>query len=289
MSQMALLGSPAMSLPKAMPGSQKRVATVSRFRFQEESLCGLCWLVAIASSFFVIGVVGMLRFDLPEPIKMSGRAGLGAVDNESTDVSMAELLAEAEADLVNPTENVVEEAVDVPEPVEVALELLDLPEPTEALVTEDVFTVPAAPKIQEALKPVDPAKPKPKEQPKPKSVARPRSSRATSTVVATGGTSGSGGGGGGSGTKGSGAGKGKVPQPPFPSGARSRGVTGVVYFNLRVSPAGKVEYAAVVSSNCTNGGFTASEQSQVASYICQNWFLPGRMGSIRVPVRFVLR
>lgn len=277
-----------MSLPKAMAGAQKHAATVSRFRFQEESLCGLCWLVAIASSFFVIGVVGVLRFEVPLAISLSGRAGLGAVDNESTDMSMAELQAMEEAPEVNPTEEVVEETLEVPEPIEMTLELQELPEVTEALITEDVFTVPAAPKIETALKPVDPAKPKPK--PLPKSVAsKPRASRATSTVTTTGGTTGSGGGGGGNGRIGAG-GKGKFPKPYYPSGARSRKVAGSLTFKLRISAAGAVESASVVSSNCSNGGFTASEQGQISAFICRNWRFPeGMMGTKSLPIRFDLR
>ncbi len=288
MSNLAYLGSPAMSLPtKAGPKVQARPPGNWQIRRQEESLSGLSWLVAISGIFLLIGISG-LRFQGFEPITFSGRAGLGAVENESTDVSMAELLADAETLQENPTETPVEETLEVPVPVEVPLEMQDVPELTEALVPEDVFTIPAAPKIEVALKPVDPAAPKPKAKPKPVA-AKPRSSRAASTVTATGGTEGSGGGGGGSGRTGSGAGKGKVPTPPYPSGARSRKVSGTLTFSLKVSPAGKVEYAAVVSSNCINGGFTASEQSQIASYICRNWFLPGRMGTLRLPVRFQLR
>ncbi|TDU72866.1 outer membrane biosynthesis protein TonB [Prosthecobacter fusiformis] len=289
MSQLALLGSPALSLSKkAEAVATPKQATVWRFRCPDDSLCGVAWLTGIAGTFLLIGIVGMLRFQNFEPITFAGRAGLGAVDNDSTDVSMAELLAEVEESQENPTEEVVEETLEIPEPVEVQIETLELPEMMEPLVTEDLFTVPAAPKIETVQKPVDPAKPKPKTQPRP-AVAKPASRPATSTMTTAGGTAGSGGGGGGTGRAGAGAGKGRLPTPPFPSGARSRGVTGTVTFSLRVSPAGKVEYAAVVSSNCSNGGFTASEQSQLSSYICRNWYLPGRMGNLRLPVRFQLR
>lgn len=291
MSQTAIFAPPVVSLPtKAVDVRSARPATSRLFRHQDESICGLCWLVAIAGSFLLIGIVGMLRFQDFEPITFSGRAGLGAVDNDATDVSMAELLAEVEESQVNPTEEVVDEVLEVPETPEVPIEALELPELAEALVTEDLFTVPAAPKVETVLKPVDPVQPKPKPQAKPRpTVAKPASRRATSTATTAGGTEGSGGGGGGTGKAGAGAGKGRLPTPPFPSGARSRGVKGTLTFSLRISPAGKVEYAAVVSSNCINGGFTASEQSQLAAYICRNWFLPGRMGSLRLPVRFELR
>lgn len=289
MSQMAFLGSPALSLSKeAVAKAEARPAKASRFCNQEESLCGLSWLIGIASIFLLIGGAGMARFEIPLEVTFSGKAGLGAVDNESTDMSMAELQALEEAPEVNPTEEVVEENLEVPEPVEMTLELQDLPEITEALITEDVFTVPAAPKIDVALTPVDPAKPKPKTQPRPVA-ATPRSSRAASTVAAPGGTVGNGGGGGGNGRVGAG-GKGKFPKPYYPSGARSRRVSGSVTFRIRISPAGTVESADVVSSSCSNGGFTASEQSQISSFICRNWRFPeGMMGTRNLPIRFDLR
>lgn len=277
-----------MSLPKEAQMAKESSRKPGLFRCPDESLCGISWLVAIASCFFVVGVVGMIVFDVPLSITLSGRAGMGAVDNESTDMSMADLQAMEEAPQVNPTEEVVEETLEVPDPIEMSLELQELPEVTEALVTEDVFTVPAAPKIETALKPVDPAKPKPKPQSKPVN-AKPRSSRATGTVATTNGTNGSGGGGGGNGRVGAG-GKGKFPKPSYPSGARSRKVSGSLTFRLRISAAGAVESASVVSSNCSNGGFTAAEQSQISSFICRTWRFPeGMMGTKTLPLRFDLR
>ena len=288
MSNLAYLSTPsAMSLPtQANAAGRARVSGSWQVRRSEESLFGLSWLVAIAGTFLLIGMVGMLKFRGFEPITFSGRAGLGAVDNLSTDTSMADLPATEESLNENPTDVPVDETLEVPEPVEIPLEMQDLPELTDALVTEDVFTVPAAPKIEVAMKPVDPATPKLK--PKPKAVAaKPRSSRATSTVTTVGGTEGSGGGNGGGGRIGSGSGKGnKRPQPPYPSGARSRKVEGKLMFSFKVSPSGKVEYAAVISSNCTNGGFTAAEQSQIASWICRNWLIPGQIGSVNQSVKF---
>lgn len=258
-----------------------------RFRCQEESLCALSWLVAISSTFLVIGIVGMLRFEVPFELTLSGRAGLGAVDSESMDMSMADLQDLEEAPQFNPTDEIVEETLEVPEPIEMTLEMQELPEVTEALITEDVFTVPAAPKLETALKPVDPAKPKPKPQPQ-KSIAKPRSSRATSTVTTAGGTEGSGGGGGGNGRIGAG-GKGKFPKPYYPSAAKSRKVSGSLTFSLRISPAGVVESASVISSNCTNGGFTSAEQNQISAFICRNWRFPqGMMGVRKQPLRFDL-
>ncbi|SKA91885.1 hypothetical protein SAMN02745166_01806 [Prosthecobacter debontii] len=289
MSQMALLASPVVSLPTKAATAAPRVSSKPslRLRCQDENLCALSWLVAISGTFLLIGIVGMLRFEIPLPFTLSGRAGLGAADNEFTDMSMADLLAEAEMDQVNPTTEMQQETVEIPDPIEVPIEQLDLPEVTEALVTEDLFTVPAAPKIEEALKPVDPAKPKPIS--KPKAVSKPTSSRAASTVAKPNGTSGNGGGGGGGGTVGSGLGKGIFPTPPFPSSAVSRGVTGVVRFNLRFNQLGKVEYAEVASSQCTNGGLTTAEQNVLSSYIRKTWSQRGRVGAITVALRFVIK
>lgn len=292
MSQSAFLGPPAVSLPKeANRKPEKCGVKVARFGRVEESLCGLSWLVGIAGIFLLIGGVGMARFEPHFEVTLSGRAGLGAVDNDSTDMSMAELLAMEEAPEVNPTQEEIQEEVVQVEPIEMTLEmqeLQELPELTEALVTEDVFAVPAAPKIAVALTPVDPAKPKPK--PQIRQVTEPsRGGRATSPVAMPGGTTGSGGGGGGNGTVGAG-GKGKFPKPTYPSGARSRSVSGSLTFRIQISPTGSVESAEVISSNCSNGGFTAAEQSQISAFIRRNWRFPqGMMGTRNLPIRFDLK
>lgn len=283
MSQMALIGSPALSLPRKAAGAvPARASTSWRFRPQEDSLCGVAWLVAIAGSFLIIGLVGVLRFEVPMIITLSGAAGAGASEVASQDTTMAELQAMEEAPEVVSSEMMeTPDILEVPEIVEVTPEMLDLPEMTEALITEDLFTVQAAPRIETVLTPVDPAKPQPKPQP---TVAKAAPRRATSTVTAPGGTQGSGGGGGGSGTIGSG-GKGKFPAPPYPSFARSRGIKGSVTLTIRVSPSGSVESVSVSSGT----GFSELD-NYAATWVRNNWRFPtGTVRSYRLPIAFKLR
>lgn len=267
-----------------------KVHVVRRFQDQKESLLGLSWLVAISATFLGIGILGGLRFRGYEPITFSGRAGVGAVDNEATDTSMAELLAEIAAPQTSPLVETAEvETPEVPEMEEPTVETPDLPDLTEALTVEDVFAVPAAPKIVVAQKPVEPSKPQTKPVTKKRNPAR-TNQPATGTTAAPGGTTGSGGGGGGTGTAGSGAGRGRMPNPSYPSRARARGVIGTVTIRLVIGPAGRITSATVVSTNLTNGGFTSPEQSAVAADIRRNWFLPDRANqTLSLPIRFKLR
>ncbi|MDZ4289737.1 MAG: energy transducer TonB [Prosthecobacter sp.] len=267
MSPTALIGSTGLDLQQKAAGGSRSPALVRTWRLgqHDENLAPLSWVVAIAASFLLIGVIGLFQKEMPLEITLGGRAGQGASDTETTELTMAELHAMEETPEVT-EEQILPAVVPIADPIEV---LQDLPELAEALVTEDVFTVPAAPKIEEALRPVDPAKPRPRPQPAP---ARPRASRATTMASGTqGGTQGSGGGAGGSGAVGAGSGSGKFPKPNYPSSARARGVSGLITLALTIGPAGKVEDAAAISSN---GGFTSGEQDTVASYVERNWRFP---------------
>jgi protein TonB len=284
MSQMALIGSPALSIPlQESSVTSARANTTWRFCPKEECLCGVAWLTAIAGSFLLIGLIGVLRFEVPMVITLSGAAGMGASEVASQDTTMAELQAMEEAPEVVSNEMETPEIIEVPDIVELTPEMLDLPELTEALITEDLFTVQAAPVIETVLKVVDPAKPKPKPKPQP-TVAKAAPRRATSTVAAPGGTQGSGGGGGGNGAVGSG-GKGKFPAPPYPSFARSRGIKGSVTLTIRVSPSGSVDSVSVSSGT----GFSELD-NYAASWVRNNWRFPtGTVRSFRLPIAFKLR
>lgn len=267
MSPTALIGSSGLDLQDKVAGGSRAGALPEtwRFRQRDENIAPLSWVVAIAASFFLIGVIGLFQKEMPLVITLGGRAGQGASDTAATDLTMAELHAmEATPEVTE--EQILPAVVPIADPIEV---LQDLPELAEALVTEDVFTVPAAPQIEEALRPVDPAKPRPKPQLAP---ARPRASRATTTAAgAQGGTQGSGGGAGGSGNVGAGGGSGKFPKPNYPSSARSRGVSGHIILALTISPAGQVESASAISSQ---GGFTSGEQDAVAGFVERHWRFP---------------
>ncbi len=230
---------PAISPPRPSP---KEGEGSWQLRNLDESLAGLSWLVAIAAAFLTIGILGLLRSSVYSPITISGRAGTGAVDNDSTDTSMAESPSEmASPETMVQAEMSELETPPVPEVVEPILKTLDLPELTEVMTTEDIFAVPAAPKIEAVQKLIEPNKP----QPKSRTASR-TSQPARGTVAAPGGTTGSGGGGGGTGTAGSGAGRGRMALPAYPSRARARGVIGSVTLRLVIGPAGRITSATVI-------------------------------------------
>lgn len=280
----AFVDSPRMALPKQVlhPSPPKAVVRGTwRLARADEDVTGLAWVVALCACFLLVGLVGIWWSDAPLEITLSGRAGMGASDANTSEMTMAELQAEEQVSEVTTTEPVTPE---VPQPMEVQQQISDLPELAEALVTEDVFTVPAAPKIETAIQTVDPAAPKPKEKPKP-TVAKPR--RATSVAATTtSGTQGSGGGAGGNGTVGAGSGNGKYPKPNYPSTARARGVAGQVILSLSINPAGKVEDASAVSST---GGFNSQECETIASFVERFWqFPPGAYRKLKQPIVFRL-
>lgn len=283
MSQTAVIEPPHLQFRAGLQENvvRRAIATGSwKFNTREENVTGLAWMVAITGCFLLVGLAGILFLEKPLVITLSGRAGLGASDAESTELTMAELQAMEEVREVEPVEQQQEMTLeDIPQPIDIPLDIADLPELAEALVTEDVFTVPAAPKIEEIIKPIDPTEPKPK--PKPKQVAQTqpklKANRATSTAATmAGGSVGSGGGSGGNGAVGSGSGKGRFPKPNYPSTARARGVSGQVTLALSINPAGQVESASAVSSR---GGFNAEEQDAVAGFVQRNWKFPA--GSYR--------
>ncbi|OYW70879.1 MAG: hypothetical protein B7Z37_29365, partial [Verrucomicrobia bacterium 12-59-8] len=190
-------------------------------------LITLSWIVGISGSFLSVGIIGMFAADLP-PIHLRT---LDDLDDSSelpmVETSMAELLAmEANAEPSADIESVL--PVEIPETIETPPENLDLPEIAEAMTMEDIFAIPTAPKVEDALRPIDPVV-KPRPTPAPQ---RPRSA----PVASSGGTPSNttqAGVAGGRGTSG-GGGKGKFPQPSYPCFARSVGMQGTVRLSISV-------------------------------------------------------
>lgn len=252
---------------------------------KDEDLAALSWLVAILASFVMVGIYGAVTDHGIIPITLQGAPGAGANEAPAVETTMAELQAMEEQ-----TEVVQEEVLEVPEivePVQAMEQFEDIPEIAEALVTEDVFIIPAAPKIETALRPVDPVvKPKPevKRTPAPRPATRTASTAAPSRTGGATGMAGGGGGGGGNGASGSG-GKGKFPAPPYPSFARSRGMQGTCSLSIRVAPSGSVESVSVSRST----GFSDLD-SHAVSWVRRNWRWPvGASRSYVLPVVFRLR
>jgi TonB family protein len=237
----------------------------------------LSWIVGISGSFLTVGIIGMFAADLP-PIHLKTLEDLDeAVELPMVETSMAELLSmEASAEPSAETEPVL--PVEIPEAIETPPETLDLPEIAEAMTMEDIFAIPTAPKIEDALRPIDPVK-----RPTPPAPARPR----TAPVASSGGTrsnTSQAGTAGGSGTAGSG-GKGKFPQPSYPDFARSSGMQGTVRLSISVGPSGAVESVSVIGST----GFNSLDE-YAASHVRRNWRWPaGTAHRYTLPLTFRLR
>lgn len=240
-----------------------------------QTVITLSWIVGITGSFLTVGVIGMFADDLP-PIHLKTLEDLDQeVELPMVETSMAELLAmESSTDQPAETEPVL--PVEIPEAIETPPENLDLPEIAEAMTMEDIFAVPTAPKIEDALRPIDPVKRQtPPSPPRRPAVASSGGTRSNTTQAGMAG---------GSGTSGSG-GKGKFPQPSYPDFARSSGMQGTVRLSISVGPSGSVEGVSVIGST----GFSSLDE-YAASWVRRNWRWPaGTSHRYTLPLTFRLR
>ncbi len=252
-----------------------RVTPGWRFLSREENFAPLAWLVAVTASFLLVGLAGLAQEDGPFTIEL-GSAGLPAGQElASQETTMAELQA-METVIETPVSEPLEVPLEVPAPEVLPPELADLPELVPALVTEDLFTVPAAPKLETALTPVEAPKPRPQTTPPQPARSAPRP-----TTAASGATGGS----PGTGMAGAGGGGGRFPAPPYPSFARSRGIQGSVMLTILVNASGAVESAVVAGST----GYSELD-NHAASWVRRNWrFPPGEARSFKLPIVFKLR
>lgn len=263
-----------LSNTSAMPGSAI-AAGVWRRRSTLQALIALSWIVGVSASFLAVGIIGMFAADLP-PIHLKSLADLdNAVELPMIETSMAELQTlEASEDQPAETEPVL--PVEILEVIEPPPPTLDLPEIAEAMTQEDIFAIPTAPKIEDALRPVDPVV-KPKPVPLP---PRPRTPVASSSTPSTTSQTGMAGG-----TGASGSGKGKFPQPAYPDFARSAGMQGTVRLSISVGPSGAVDGVSVIGST----GFSALDD-YAASWVRRNWRWPtGAAHRYTLPLTFRLR
>lgn len=271
---------PAMGYDHAKPRSSAAVVSAASVVRRGSGLARvvitLSWLVGITGSFLTVGVIGMFAADLP-PIHLKTLEDLDeSAELPMVETSMAELLAmEANEEPSAEIEPVL--PVEIPEAIETPPETLDLPEIAEAMTMEDVFAIPTAPKIEDALRPVDPVK-----RQTPTAPSRPRSAAVASSGGTRSGTS-QAGTAGGSGTAGSG-GKGKFPQPSYPDFARSSGMQGTVRLSISVGPSGSVEGVSVIGST----GFSSLDE-YAASWVRRNWRWPaGASHRYTLPLTFRL-
>lgn len=271
---------PAMAFPHAKnelpPASAARSAIWQR-RSTVQALLALSWVVGISASFLTVGIIGLFAADVP-PIHLLSLESETIDEQVMIETTMAELQTlEAIEDQPAETEPLL--PVEMPEAIDTPPENFDLPEIAEAMTLEDVFAVPTAPKIEDALRPVDPVvKPKPAPTPPPqRTQSVTRSSSGTPSTTAQSGSAG--------GTGASGTGRGKFPSPPYPSFARSGGMQGTVRLSISVGASGAVESVTVMGST----GFSALDE-YAASWVRRNWRWPG--GSAKrysLPLTFRLR
>jgi TonB family protein len=271
---------PTMGLHLAKPvESSAKPTAVWRRSSTLQALIGLSWNVGICATCLVVGIIGMFAADLP-PIHLKTLEDDTAADLAMIETSMAELQT------LDVNEAVAEEEselpIEIPDAVETPLESLDLPEVAEAMTMEDIFAIPTAPKIEDALKPVDPVvKPKPQPPPRPRTQTVARSS---GTPSATSNSGAAGGAIGGTGTA-RGSGRGKFPSPPYPSFARSGGMQGTVRLSISVGASGAVEGVSVIGST----GYSALD-SYASSWVQRNWRWPGGAANrYTLPLTFRLR
>lgn len=273
---------PTMGLDLTMPNPASAAVArlmVWRRRSTLEALIALSWVVGITGSCLAVGIVGMFAADLPS-IHLRSLEDDNAADLAMIETSMAELQTLDANEAV--AEKEPELPVKIPDAVETPPESLDLPEVAEAMTMEDIFAIPTAPKIEDALKPVDPVvKPKPQPAPRPHTQTVARSSGTPSTTSNTGIA---GGAAGGTGTA-RGTGRGKFPAPPYPSFARSGGMQGTVRLSISVGASGAVEGVSVISST----GYSALD-NYASSWVRRNWRWPGGAANrYTLPLTFRLR
>lgn len=259
-------------------------ATTLAWRFPAfgEVPVGLSWLFGLSTSFLVIGIVGMFAADLP-PISLKSAYVEAQIEElPLLDAPMAELATLEEAAEESATEETPSEMpTEFTEVPEVTPLDLDLPEIADALTEKDIFAIPTAPKVEDALRPIDPeVKPRPRPTPEP----TPRKSTATrSTPPRTGGSPG----GSTGGTPGGAAGGvRRITQssPPYPSFAKAAGMQGTVSLAITFAPSGYVASVRVTGTS----GYSALDQN-TADYVRRNFRATPSSSSSTYSKRFTFR
>lgn len=261
----------------------KNPGSVLRRESAAQDHLGLSWLVAVTACFLAVGVAGLFEAEDRMPFLLSGVPGEAGGEVSG----MEAVMTDVQTDDTSVAQEVVEptvEVTEVPPMPDVVEAVQDLPELTQALVTEDVFVVPSAPRVETALRPVDPVEPRPVSRPAPR---RTNNSTTASSGRATSGAGSQAGGSGGAGTAGMAASRGKfvIPRPSYPSSLKALGVSGTVRLSIQVGMSGRPESVSIASSS----GSAALDEF-AASWVRRNGRGPaGSPGIIIAPLTFVLR
>ena len=253
----------SMGLPVPKTQAMDQPASVRLGLKQGQDHRLLCWLVAITACFLAVGVVGLFEEEEWMPVLLSGTKGHDKGEKEAMKAVMVDLQTQEVAAETTVEEQPVE-VLEVPPPVDVAELPEDLPELAEALVTEDVFVIPTPPRIENALRPVEPTPEKPRPKPKLVASSAPRSAVASSSARGSAGAASTPGGSGGAGSSGVGASRGSFtfPKPTYLSHFRSMGARGTVKLMISVGASGRAESVSVIGS-CGNSELDAHGASWV--------------------------
>lgn len=219
------------------------------------------WLAcanAIALAFLSTGGVGLYQeaYQMPQ-FFLEGNTEQDADDEEIGGSVEMQIEPEQEEVVEQPETPEVVEEIPQPEPE---------PEVVETVAPENaIFPVPEKQEMIEPLK-LEEVKPKPKPKPQPKPAPRPRP---VATGPATTGPPG-GGGGAGQGLRTGGAGsKGKFPQPPYPSWAKARGITGSVTLSVTHDATGTITRVRILAT-CGDSQL----DSYTSAFIQRRWRFP---------------
>ncbi|MBK8094336.1 MAG: TonB family protein [Verrucomicrobiaceae bacterium] len=246
----------------------------------QEVPVGMCWLLGLSGSFLAVGITGMAAVDVPPFTLQSHYVEPKIEELPLWDAPMAELTTQEEDSSEPSTEEipteVPSELTELPEapPLD-----LDLPEIAEALTEKDIFAIPTAPKIENALRPIEPEyKPRPRPSPTPRKSSS-TASRSASSSTSKGGSPGGSAGGSSGGTR-------RISQssPPYPSFAKAARMQGTVSLAITFAPSGYVSSVRVTGTS----GYSALDQS-TADYVRRNFRATPSSSSSTYSKRFTFR
>lgn len=254
---------------------------------RERPAVGVSWVLAVAGSCLVVGVMGLAR-----PVE---RVEAGPVVAER---------AEEEWLWWDPAAGgEVAEAGPAAATVETLAEAVEAAESVEALTAEDVVVVPEAVPVEAMVEEVREVREvwEERERRVERAPVR-RAAGAARPSVVSGSREGAAGEGAGRSTQGAGAGgaggaggavagagrgrtAGYFPTPPYPAEARRRGQQGTVQLQIVFGADGRVTSATVGRSS----GFSDLDRA-AAAWVRRHWrAATGQVGSFRLPVHFKLR
>lgn len=252
---------------------------------KNENLSIWSWLVAVSGSFLIVGIIGLQSGLGPDVVLRSFQPPTAVLDSAADSALMADLVS-AETTVEPTAEAELEVVQEIPPPVESMSQIQELPDLVEALSVEDLFTLSSAPRVEEALRPIEPTPSKPEVKRITPSAPTRTTTRRTAAANSSGSGNGTGNGTGGSGTgSGSSGGSFVIPRPSYPSSLRALGVQGTVRLRIIVGASGRASSVTVIG---TSGNSTLDQYA--AGWVRRNGKAPpGDVRTVIAPLSFVLR